>query len=71
MKSIVLMEEVKVELYFFELVFLLKGKVIISSENELEMIIVVVQDYDLVKVVDIVNILVNKFEKEVDERMNV
>ncbi|MCY8072061.1 YveK family protein [Bacillus inaquosorum] len=71
MKSTALMEEVKAELHLSESASSLKGKVITSSENESEIITVAVQDHDPAKAAEIANTLVNKFEKEVDERMNV
>lgn len=71
MKSTALMEEVKAELHLSESASSLKGKVVTSSENESEIINVAVQDHDPAKAAEIANTLVNKFEKEVDERMNV
>lgn len=70
-KSTALMEEVKAELHLSESASSLKGKVMTSSENESEIITVAVQDHNPERAAKIANTLVNKFEKEVDERMNV
>ncbi|MGF7534286.1 YveK family protein [Bacillus mexicanus] len=71
MKSTALMKEIKAELHLSESASTLKGKVVTSNENDSEIITVAVRDHDPEKAAEIANTLVDKFEKEVDERMNV